>query len=145
MKQGLLRTIMAISTGTLLNLATIGCSGDNPVTPAINNDAPSLSLSGRNSTDNSVRFVRQVVDVDLISRSIQFGNMTDRVSVAVDADIRVSGAQSTKPGLTLKDIVPGMYLDAIGQLLDHDKIVLKTLIVVPADRYHAGFERVDPQ
>ncbi len=143
MKQGLLRATIAIFTGTLLNLATIGCSGENSTIPVTDSEAPTLSLSGRSSTDNNVSFVRQVIEVDVNSRSIQFGNMTERVMVAVEAEIRISGSQSTKPGMTLKDIVPGMYLDATGELLDHDRIILKTLVVVPADRYHTSFERID--
>ncbi|MGB5105406.1 MAG: hypothetical protein WBP29_06295 [Candidatus Zixiibacteriota bacterium] len=144
MKQGILRTILAISMSSLLNLATIGCSNETPMAPDTDN-APALSLSGRSSTDNDFRFVGLVVDIDVAARVIQFSNMTARITVAADAEIRAAGPQSTRPNLTLKDIAPGMYLDASGKSSDHANIILSRLVIVPADRYHAGFERAEQQ
>ena len=60
-------------------------------------------------------------------------------------EIRAAGPQSTRPNLTLKDIAPGMYLDASGKSSDHANIILSRLVIVPADRYHAGFERAEQQ
>ena len=140
MKQGLPRILLGILMSSILNLATIGCSSETPLAP-VQTGALALSHAGRSQMDNSVRFVGIVVNVDAVSRTVEFSGVPAKIIVADDAILRGIGPSAIGLLVSLKELGPGMYIDAEGQYLDRETILLNRLTIVAADRFHSGFER----